>query len=294
MSHHETPVAFTCGGDTLIGIVHAPESGSRVGVLAMAAGGPQYRAGCCRQLLYLGRRLADEGISVMRFDYRGLGDASGPFAGFQSTRDDIRSAIDAFKRQQPELEHVILWGGCDAASASMIFAHGFPEVSGLILGNPYAHSEETGERAMVKHYYWQRLKEPAFWKKLLSFKFNPLPALATVGRVLKRKLAPTSTEPADSSAPRDESALPFQTRMRLGMARFEGHVLLLMSGRSLVSKEFDEMTASDARWSEAFGACGSHTRHNLPDADQAFSTIAARDEIITVAEAWIKRQWPKA
>lgn len=293
MSQHESPVIFECAGESLIGIVHMPDSPTGVGVLAMAAGGPQYRAGCCRQLLYLGRRLASQGVAVMRFDYRGLGDASGAFTGFESTGPDIRAAIDAFKSSVPGLEHVVLWGGCDAASASMIHGHTFPEVSGMILGNPFAHSEETGERAMVKHYYRQRLMDPGFWKKLLRLQFNPLPALKTVGRVVKRKLVGSGarTEQATNGGEASQS-LPFQERMRIGVAGFDGHVLLLMSGRSLVSKEFDELTRSDKRWAEAFERCGSVTRCDLPEADQAFSTIAARDEIIQIAGSWLTRTWP--
>lgn len=285
MSVSEIPVTFDCAGETLVGIVHVPAQPSTRGVLAMAAGGPQYRAGCCRQLLYLGRRLAAEGTPVMRFDYRGLGDGSGPFAGFTTTEADIRAAIETFRKTVPGLSEVVLWGGCDAASASMMHGWRLPGVTGLALGNPFSHSEETGERAMVKHYYWQRLREPAFWKKLLSLRFNPLPALATVARVIGRKLLPAAKTAGGTSEGLDSQ--PFQVRMRVGTERFAGHVLLLMSGRSLVSKEFDELVASDPAWPRALASCASLTRHDLPEADQAFSTIAARDEVIELAARWL-------
>lgn len=281
----ETPVAFDCAGERLVGIVHVPEQPARRGLLAIVAGGPQYRAGCCRQLLYLGRRLAAAGTPVMRFDYRGLGDGSGEFVPFTDTEADIRAAIETFRRSVPGLQEVVLWGGCDAASASMIHGWKIPEVGGLALGNPFAHTEETGERAMVKRYYLQRLREPAFWKKVVTLRFNPLPALATVGRVARRSLAPARA--AGEGVEQSLERLPFQQRMRVGLERFDGHVLLLMSGRSLVSKEFDELVGSDPAWQKALQSCRSLTRHDLPDADQAFSTIAARDEIIEVAARWL-------
>lgn len=285
MSPTEIPVTFDCAGETLLGIVHVPAAPATRGVLAMAAGGPQYRAGCCRQLLYVGRRLAAAGTPVMRFDYRGLGDGSGPFVGFTETEADIRAAIAKFRETVPELREVVLWGGCDAATASMIHGWKLPEVTGLVLGNPYAHSEEAGERAMVKHYFVQRLREPAFWKKVFSLRFNPLPALATVGRVAMRRLSPAPAVQADSGDTLDRQ--PFQVRMRVGMERFSGHLLLLMSGRSLESREFDEVVASDPRWKQALDSCASLTRHDLPEADQAFSTIAARDEVIELAARWL-------
>jgi len=282
----EIPVTFDCAGETLVGIVHVPDQPASRGVLAMAAGGPQFRAGCCRQLLYLGRRLAAGGTPVMRFDYRGLGDASGPFSGFTETEADIRAAIEKFRQTVPALREVVLWGGCDAASAGMIHGWKLPEVTGLALGNPYSHSEATGEQAMVKHYYWQRLREPTFWKKVFSLRFNPLPALATVARVAKRRLRPGASVATSGTADTLEQQ-PFQVRMRVGTERFAGHVLLLMSGRSLVSKEFDELVATDPAWPKALASCASLTRHDLPEADQAFSTIAARDEVIELAARWL-------
>lgn len=286
MNISELPVTFECAHETLVGIIHVPDKPASRGILAMPAGGPQYRAGCCRQLLYLGRRLAAEGTPVMRFDYRGLGDGSGQFSGFTTTETDIRSAIETFRKNVPELHEIVLWGGCDAASASMMHGWKLPGVTGLVLGNPFSHSEETGEQALVKHYYLQRLREPAFWKKLLSLRFNPLPALATVARVVKRKFAPSSTKtPGEDTQELDRQ--PFQIRMRVGVERLAGHVLLLMSGRSLVSKEFDELLTSDPIWAKALGACASLTRHDLPEADQAFSTVAARDEVIEIAARWL-------
>lgn len=289
MSATEIPVTFECENETLLGIVHVPAelgSASR-GVLAMPAGGPQYRGGCCRQLLFLGRRLADAGTPVMRFDYRGIGDGSGRFVPFTEIEADLKAAVAKFRETVPGLSEVVLWGGCDAASASMIHGWKLPEVTGLALGNPYAHTEETGEQAMVKHYYLQRLREPAFWRKVLSLRFNPLPAIATVGRVLGRALRRHDSSGETSSADNFDSQ-PYPVRMRLGTERFGGHMLMLMSGRSIVSKEFDELVAADPAWPRALSNCKTMARHDLPEADQAFSTIAARDEIIEIAKTWLK------
>lgn len=223
----------------------------------------------------------------MRFDYRGIGDGSGSFTGFTDTEADIKAAIAKFKETVPALTEIVLWGGCDAASASMIQAWKLPEVTGLALGNPWAHTEATAEQAMVKHYYVQRLRDPIFWKKLLSLRFNPVPAIAVASRVLWRRFMPNKNVALQTSKDTRETNLPFQVRMRMGTERFRGHLLLLMSGRSIVSREFDELVAGDPAWQRALAACSSLKRHDLPEADQAFSTIAARDEVIKLALAWL-------
>ena len=117
MSDTEIPVTFDCKDETLIGIVHLPKSLPEIsrGVLAMPAGGPQYRGGCCRQLLFLGRRLAAAGTPVMRFDYRGIGDGSGDIIPFTETEADIRAAVAKFRETVPGLSEIVLWGGCDAS-----------------------------------------------------------------------------------------------------------------------------------------------------------------------------------
>jgi exosortase A-associated hydrolase 1 len=288
VNSHETPVVIACQGDPLIGVIHLPEQPLQRGLLMIVAGGPQYRGGCCRQLVYASRRLAAAGIPVLRFDYRGMGDSAGPFRGFNHVENDLQAALRVFREYAPQVQEFILWGGCDAASASMINGWRLPGVAGLILGNPFVHSEETGDRVTVKHHYWRRIREKSFWMKVLRGQFNPFPALLTVIRVmLPQRFKSPTTGPSNSF-----ETLPFQHKMREGIQHFPGHVLLLMSGKSLVSKEFDELLNTDDAWRTAMAGPASVTRHDLPDADQAFSTIDARNEMIAIAEQWL-RAWPK-
>ncbi|MFB1029241.1 MAG: hydrolase 1, exosortase A system-associated, partial [Thauera sp.] len=68
---------FPCEGEELIGILALPETAvTRLGVLVVV-GGPQYRVGSHRQFVLLARALAKSGVPCMRFDYRGMGDATG-------------------------------------------------------------------------------------------------------------------------------------------------------------------------------------------------------------------------
>lgn len=285
----ELPAIIFCEGEHLVSVTHVPERICARGLLAIVAGGPQYRGGVGRLQVTLARELAGAGIPVMRFDYRGLGDSEGSFRGFQDVEADLAAAIATFRAQLPGMTEIVLWGGCDAAAAIMINAWKFPEVTGIIVGNPWVHTEETGNAVAVKHHYRRRILEKSFWLKVVRLQFNPLPALATVARMLttrlRRGLRPQSRETAAPS--HDDTSQPFVTRMRLGLSRFHGDMLLLMSGQSLVSKEFDETVASDANWQHAMQAPRHSTRHDMPEADQTYSSIAARREVIAVVNTWM-------
>jgi len=283
----EIPVVFDCGGHELIGMVHRPAAARSRGMLAMVAGGPQYRGGVCRMQVQMARALAASGIPVMRYDHRGMGDSEGPFRGFQDVADDLAAAIQAFRNQVPGLREVVLWGGCDGASAVLINAWRYPEVTGLVLGNPWVHNAETGDVVAVQHYS-QRMRDKDFWLKVLRLQYNPLPALATLARRgLRGLLARLGGGRSATADPADNPSAPFLPRMRLGLQRFRGDVLLLMSGRSLLSKEFDELLRSDPGWQQAARAPRSLLRHDIPDGDQAFSTIATRQEVTHVTRQWL-------
>ena len=143
----ERALAFDCGGERLYGILSLPghaASGAR-GVLVVV-GGPQYRAGSHRQFTLLARDLAQDGVPVLRFDYRGMGDSEGTIRPFDDVEDDLRAAIDAFMAASPGLREVVLWGLCELA----IIACDLAEVIGtaialkLLFGIPLLAGAITG------------------------------------------------------------------------------------------------------------------------------------------------------
>ncbi|MCB1996416.1 MAG: hydrolase 1, exosortase A system-associated [Burkholderiaceae bacterium] len=285
----EIPVVFDCEGSRLLGVVHLPDQPRPRGLLGVVAGGPQYRGGLARIQVRMARQLAEAGVPVMRFDYRGLGDSEGQFKGFRHVEADIGAALQTFLAQVPGMREVALWGGCDASSASLINGWKFPQVTGLLLGNPWVHSEETGDQVAVAHYR-QRLRDKDFWLKLLRGGYNPLPAVATVARNLWARTRRALRGPGDTSASarmQDDPSLPFQQRMCLGLSRFKGDVLMLMSGRSLVSKEFDQLVVQSPAWQQALAAPAQVVRVDLPNADQAYSNIASQREVIDLVTRWM-------
>jgi exosortase A-associated hydrolase 1 len=252
----------------------------------MIVGGPQYRVGSHRQFVLLARSIAAAGFPVLRFDYRGMGDSDGEFQGFEHIAEDIEAAVKAFRREVPELKKVVLWGGCDAASAAMIHGWKIPDAVSLVVGNPWVYSHEV-QATVRRQHYLSRLGDWSFWRKVLRFEYNfveyALAALkkvsARMGRHIRRDEAGTSTEASTAGS--------FVDRMLDGLERFEGPVLFLMSGQSMLTREFDELVDSDARWRAVYNRPG-YQRVDFPDADQTFSTREARGQVYQALHAWLR------
>ncbi|MBU6257228.1 MAG: hydrolase 1, exosortase A system-associated [Burkholderiales bacterium] len=288
MNVTELPIVFECEGSELVGIVHRPEPVAARGLLLIVAGGPQYRAGVNRLQVELARDLAALGVPMMRFDHRGLGDSEGPFRGFEDVGADIGAAIAAFRAQVPGLEEIVLWGGCDAASAILINAWQYPEVTGIALGNPWVHTDATADKVAVDH-FGRRILDRDFWAKVLRMEYDPRPALGTLARRARSRCAALV-----GARPSAGAATPhFIERMCHGLTRYRGDLLLVMSGRSQVSREFDELVASSPAWQQALKSPRRLDRHELPDADQTFSATESRGLLRELLGRWLLADAPK-
>lgn len=278
MQVRERALVFDCKGNQLIGIAHCPSGSSATVGIIVIVGGPQYRVGSHRQFVQLARSIAEAGYPVMRFDCRGMGDSEGNFPGFEHMDRDIRSAIDAFASSVPGLTQVVLWGLCDAASAALMYCNTDSRVCGLILANPWVRSESGEARALLRHYYLERLFQKSFWYKLIRGEVGPLRALLELLR--KTRTAHGQTAPEQS----------FVRRMRLGMAGFAGPILTLISDRDLTAKEFLDLCAQDVEWRAAISR---ELIEVVPlrDADHTFSNSASLTLSTRVCIEWMSNRF---
>ncbi|MEO8247891.1 MAG: hydrolase 1, exosortase A system-associated [Burkholderiales bacterium] len=279
----EEALLFDCSGETACGILSLPSAPATSGVV-IVVGGPQYRAGSHRQFVHLARALAAAGHAVLRFDVRGMGDSSGEPRAFDAVSDDIKAAIDALQRTVPSIERVVLWGLCDAASAALLYWHQTRDarVGGMVLLNPWVRSEVTLARTQVKHYYRERLLEPAFWRKLLKGKV----ALGAISGLLGnlRKATSRGGEPAGA-------ALPFQARMAVACNEFAGSILLIMSANDYTAREFEEYARGDRPWAQAL-ARPQVLRRDVAEADHTFSNATARRAVEEWTCEWLQSVQP--
>jgi exosortase A-associated hydrolase 1 len=280
----ETPLVFTLGADALVGVLSAPDGPASETGLLVVVGGPQVRMGSHRQFVQLTRHLAAHGIAAMRFDVRGMGDSSGEAAGFERLHEDIEAAVSELMRRRPEVKRVALWGLCDGASACLLYLQRKPDarIAGLALLNPWVRSEQTLARARVRHYYWHRLMQPGFWRKLLS---------GSVGRAAMRDwLRNWRTARADAAATVSELPTvntPFPQRMAQGWRACHGPILLVLSGDDVTAQEFAVHADSDASWRGALRS-PRVTRADLPEADHTFSVAGSGERVAQLTLDWLR------
>jgi len=278
MPFDERALSFACGAEHLVGILSLPFTPAPRGVV-IVVGGPQVRCGSHRQFTLLARALAAQGSPVLRFDYRGMGDSEGAQRAFDTVDDDLRAAIDCFQREVPGLQEVVLWGLCDGAAAAALYAPHDARVAGLALLNPWVRTEEGAARATLKHYYRDRLRDPALWKKIAQGGFNPLKAARSFVGVARRALLPAASKPdADCGA-----ALP--ERLHGSLQRFDGRVLVVLSGADLTAQEFS-VVADAPHWRSLLQQ-PRFVRHTLAGADHTFSRRAWHEQASAWTAAWL-------
>ena len=274
---NEEPVVFDCEDHRLVGILHRSRgTRDRLGLL-IVVGGPQYRVGSHRQFVLLARALAAAGHPVMRFDYRGMGDADGTPRSFDSVEADLLAAIGAFERLVPDLGGVVLWGLCDAASAIMMSR--LPaSVKGKVLVNPWVRTESSEARVYLRHYYLQRLLQRDFWRKLAGGAVDVKGAFRQLAGAIRRALsAHARTGSTDAF---------FVDQMLEGVRVFEGPTLIILSGSDLTAREFEALRETLPNWQRALAAPTIRCVR-LPHADHTFSDRRMLDAGTQLTLNWI-------
>ena len=275
-------VVFDCKGDELVGVLTRPEHPRSKGVLVVV-GGPQYRIGSHRQFLLMARHLAAMGYPVFRFDYRGMGDSDGAQRDFENVDADLAAAIETFRKACPGIEEIVIWGLCDAASASLFFTQKHEGVAGLILLNPWVRTEQGLARSYVTHYYSRRLFEKSFWTKLLAGDVQIGKSLSSFMQRLAQIIGP-GTKTAHSNQPEKQASLP--ARMLEAFSGFPGPTLLILSGNDLTASEFMDQ-ARDPAWKSALDR-PQVNQLKIPGSDHTFSRREWRNQVSKACTSWLE------
>jgi exosortase A-associated hydrolase 1 len=277
----EVAVLFDCLGEELVGIVCVPERVDyRCGVLVIV-GGPQYRAGSHRQFVLLTRELANRGIASMRFDYRGMGDATGPARPFDRNAPDIRAAIDTFLAHAPGIECVVLWGLCDGATAACLYSPLDTRVRGMVLLNPWVRTPAVEARALLRHHYLKRLLDPQFWSRLLRGRVAIGAAAAGVARYARDAVAGSRRRDAAAAG----ETLP--DAMARCVGRSHARFAIGLSGRDYVAREFEQVM-SQATWASLIRGPRALGVECWPSADHTFSSSTWQHPIAAMCERAVR------
>jgi hypothetical protein len=159
-----------------------------------------------------------------------------------------------------------------------------PRVDGVVLLNPWIHSDESLARTRVKHYYGRRLMQREFWNKLRTGKLDVAASLrGLLGNVVKARQKPGGRDVLNR-------APSFRERMAEGLRLFRGEVLLILSGCDYTAREFIEYASADPDWDGLLDA-GNVRRVDLPEADHTFSTAGWRTGVEDETLQWLETQW---
>lgn len=184
------PLTFACEDSTLAGTLDtAPAS---VGLL-IVSGGNEIRAGAFSGQAQLAARIQKAGFPVFRFDRRGIGDSEGENVGFRKSRKDIVAALDAFRAIAPQMNRVVGFGNCDAASALMLASGAGCDA--LVLSNPWTIEGEDDAippPEAVRARYAEKLRNPKELARLVTGKVDLGKLARGIAKAALPKAAPGS------------------------------------------------------------------------------------------------------
>jgi exosortase A-associated hydrolase 1 len=244
--------------------------------------------GAHRQFVTLARRVAQEGLPVLRFDLRGMGDSSGEHRGYKDSEQDIRAAIAELLRAQPQVREVVLLGECESASGILFYAWRDARVIGSVLINPWVRTDEGRAQVIVRHYYLNRLLSTDFWKHVFAGRFRMRESLSSLAGVVRAYWRGRIDMARHSAKPEvdDLSALPLPVRVAEGLRRFKGRSLLLMSGNDYIAREFDEVTKASRAW-EGLLDQARVQRVDIDGADHTFSREVWKSQVADTVARWL-------
>lgn len=223
-------IHFMCHECELTGTID--HASSRAGLL-IVSGGNELRSGAHNGMAQLAHEMALKGYTTMRYDRRGIGDSEGINQGYLSSADDLRATFANFRKICPQLQSIVAFGNCDAASALALFGAdvGF---DALVLANPWVIEDspdtaETGEApalpppSAVRNRYLAKLKDPRSLLRLLS------------GQVDMRKLFQGLKQASKTS-----TLTEIATRLGDSLAQTDRPTQILLASRDRTAMAFDE------------------------------------------------------
>lgn len=229
-------LTFACADATLAGTLDTAPGASG---LLLVTGGNEVRSGAFSGQAALATRIAAAGYPVFRFDRRGVGDSGGENRGFRKSARDIECAIAAFRVIAPQVERIVGFGNCDAASALML-AQG-AECDALVLSNPWTieQDDRVPPPEAVRARYAEKLKNPREIARLLSGGVDLGKLARGLAQAGRRQGTPTS----------------LAGEMAAGLAAFPGPVRILLAGADRTAQVFaSHWASSDERVFRCEGA----------------------------------------
>jgi len=305
----QRPVVFANrAGQRLFGILHVPDQGRPDGpAVILLSPGVKMRVGPQRLYKRMAEQFATAGLTVLRFDFYGLGDSEGVLTE-ELLRDVynhievgrfVDDTLDAMNWLQAETgqRSFILSGLCGGAITGLLTGARDMRVKGLLaLGiTPLLASRSAdpslfmtrGQLESIGHTYLQKLTDPGAWMRLLTFKSDY--------RLLWRSVLRTR-KPADPAAPspvpvEPDNASPLFPPAFFEMTRSGRPMLLVFGGSDRLHFEFEEKFIARHREQLAASPHG-YDLHVVERANHVLSADPWQVEMLNVSARWLDRHFP--
>jgi len=305
------PVSFPNeNGFRLAGTLHRPAQ-PRAGLPAviLLSPGVKMRVGPGRLYVPMTQLLNDQGYTVLRFDFHGLGDSEGEASETQLI--DIYNQVEVgryvadtlsamrYLREQHGFGKFMLGGLCGGATTAALAAERDADVTHLLgVGIAIALSGDATPAKYLTRVeldsrrkgYFKRLMQPKSWLRLLTFQSE----YGVIWRSLKRMVI------KDQAQKQTQASEPVQS-MALGNAnplfppaffaflKRGGQALLLFSEKDRLPSEFEEkFTLPYAARLAPFQ--GQMKVHTVPGANHVLSMPEWRQEALAVTHRWLDEQ----
>jgi hypothetical protein len=264
---------------SLVGVLTEPLPGvalANAPVVVWLDSGILHRVGACRLYVRIARRLAERGITSLRFDFSGLGDSEqrkDALTFEESAVVETREAMDWLAQTRGAREFVLA-GLCSGADMAHETALVDQRVVALGLMDAWAYRTT---RYLVRHYA-KRALDPQAWVTRLGMLFGRKPAAA--GGAIP------NVEGADFEIPKYVREYPPIERVRRDLEAFmsrDMRMLQLFSGGLGYLYNYRDQYADSFR---GVPFAGRLQVEYFADADHIFTGLAHQKQVIDIYERW--------
>ena len=268
--------AVLLGPHSLVGIVTRPPPAKQkdAPVIVILNTGIVHRVGHHRMYVSLSRELAQNGRTVVRFDFSGIGDSkprNDSTSPLMASLSDIREVLDTLEKSH-DVYKVILVGLCSGADHAVLYAHTDPRVVGLVLMDPTLPPTFR----YYLYYVLQRLKNIRNWVSVATGRSGLMRLVST--HLVSSVRPKTEIEGLNLQNLRFSSYLPQCYR---GAAARGVRMLAVFTSVSVRHTYKQQML-------DAFPEASSKLRLEFfPDSDHLFSGEKERERLRSVISDWL-------